>query len=72
MEEIGESTDVKKDFEESEDAQEERTMCTKGGALNTSQTPIISKNELDIYDDENSFYDDDVADANQSASNSAH
>ena len=47
-------------------------MCTKGGALNTSQTPIISKNELDIYDDENSFYDADIADANQSASNLAH
>ena len=73
MEEIGESAvSINKCVEESQDTQEERTICTKGGAHNTSESPIRSKNELDIYDDENSFNDDDVVDTNKSASNYAH
>ena len=58
LEDVIESANGKKSSDESENTQEARTMCTKAGPINTSLTPMVSKYELDIYDDEESSYDD--------------
>ena len=54
MEEKGECVNIKKFVNESEDMQEESTKSSKGKAVQISQSPIISKNELNICETENS------------------